>query len=376
MTKRWMTLLGSVLAASTACAAEPSGSDSVGHWYVVPKVGGTITDHTRDVDNSLFYGLAIGKHLNEDWSAELNLLTGRHDGKGVAPDQRIGDVSADVLRVFNRESTFAPYLTGGIGVVEDDLKPGPSRSNFLAQVGVGALVQLWENASGSSSFSLRPELKARWDANDKLDRPLDLLAGIGFQFAFGAPRPVAVASLSATPPPAPAASVAPPAPVAKPAALDSDGDGVLDDRDQCPGTPRGTAVDAAGCPLKGAITLVGVLFENNSSKLTGTSSAVLDPLATELKAHPRLRIEVQGHTDSVGSDAYNLKLSQARAQTVRDYLVSNGVPVAELTAKGYGEAQPLADNKSAEGRARNRRVVMSVLDNPGDVEIKKGGEGR
>lgn len=373
MTKRWMTLLGSVLAASTACAAEPSGNDSVGHWYVEPRVGGTITDDARDVDNSLFYGLAVGKHLNEDWSAELNLLTGRHDGESGGPDQRISAVSADVLRVFDRESRFAPYLTGGIGVIEDDLKPGASRSNFLAQAGVGALVQLWESESGSSSFSLRPELKARWDANDKLDRPLDLLAGLGFQFAFGAPRPAAVVSLPPAPAPAP---VAPPPPAAKPAVLDSDGDGVLDDRDRCPDTPSGTAVDAVGCPLKGAITLVGVLFENDSSKLTGTSSAVLDPLATGLKAHPRLRIEVQGHTDSVGSDAYNLKLSQARAETVRDYLVSHGVPAAELTAKGYGETQPIAENKSADGRAQNRRVVMSVLDNPGDVEIKRSGEGR
>jgi OOP family OmpA-OmpF porin len=85
-----------------------------------------------------------------------------------------------------------------------------------------------------------------------------------------------------------------------------------------------------------------------------------------------LRIEVQGHTDAVGSAPFNLKLSQARAESVREYLVTHGVPAEELSAKGYGKTQPIADNKTAAGRAQNRRVVMSVLENPGDVEVKQG----
>jgi OOP family OmpA-OmpF porin len=355
--------------AGAVWGADPVGNDFVGRWYVAPELGGTITDHSRSVDNGLFYGLAIGKHLTPEWSAELNVLSGSYDGKHGAPDQRITTVSADALRVFNRDSSFAPFLTAGVGVANDDLSPGGSRSNFMAQAGVGALVQAWQNSSGSVAFSLRPLAKLRWDDNGRLDRPLDFLIGVGFELAFGAPHAAPAAVLAA---PAAVAAVPEPAPrpEAKPALLDSDGDGVSDDKDQCPNTPHGTAVDANGCPLTGSITLVGVNFENNSARLSSESSATLDPFAAALRQHHRLRIEVQGHTDAVGSAPYNLRLSQARAEAVRDYLVGHGVPAAELTARGYGKTEPIADNATAEGRARNRRVVMKVLENPGDVEIK------
>ena len=147
-----------------------------------------------------------------------------------------------------------------------------------------------------------------------------------------------------------------------------------DNIDRCPNTPPGVAVDEYGCPRKGSVTLEGVTFETNSATLTGQSSAVLDKVADELKAHPRLKVELQGHTDSVGSDAYNLKLSSRRAAAVRDYLVNQGVSPTQLTSKGYGESVPVADNKTAAGRAKNRRVVMSVLDNPGDVDVTGQGK--
>lgn len=85
-------------------------------------------------------------------------------------------------------------------------------------------------------------------------------------------------------------------------------------------------------------------------------------------------MEVQGHTDSTGTAAYNLKLSQERADAVRDYLVNHGVPPDELTARGYGLTMPIADNKTAAGRAQNRRVVLQVLENPGDLQIKQQGD--
>ncbi len=166
------------------------------------------------------------------------------------------------------------------------------------------------------------------------------------------------------PPPVAAAPPPPPPPPAPPA--DSDGDGVTDNQDQCPGTPAGVAVDALGCPRKGSITLEGVTFEVNSATLTAGSGTVLNGVATDLKKYPRLRIELQGHTDSSGSDAYNLKLSQQRADSVREHLVEQGVATQQLISKGYGESKPIDSNTTAEGRAHNRRVVMTVLDNPGD----------
>jgi OOP family OmpA-OmpF porin len=130
------------------------------------------------------------------------------------------------------------------------------------------------------------------------------------------------------------------------------------------------AVDSSGCTQQGEITLVGVGFETNSATLTSESRAVLDPVATDLKKYSELGIELQGHTDSVGADQYNLRLSQRRADAVRDYLLSEGVSASQVVARGYGESQPTASNTTPEGRAQNRRVVMKVLRNPGSVEIK------
>jgi OOP family OmpA-OmpF porin len=211
---------------------------------------------------------------------------------------------------------------------------------------------------------LRPELKARWSfpsENNPQDKFLDYYAGLGFQFAFGNARPEPAPAAEPTPPP-------PPPPPAPPA--DSDGDGVIDARDKCPDTPRGVAVDQDGCPRRGAITLQGVTFEFDSATLTPESRPVLDEAAADLKRYPRLKVELQGHTDSRGADAYNMKLSAARANAVREYLISQGVPAEQLTSRGYGETQPVADNTTDEGRARNRRVDMHVLENPGDVDVK------
>ena len=147
---------------------------------------------------------------------------------------------------------------------------------------------------------------------------------------------------------------------------DSDGDKVCDGLDKCPGTPAGQAVDTVGCqalfaPEKPTLILEGVTFENDSAQLKPESAATLDSVAASLVASPDVRVEVEGHTDSTGSDAYNLKLSQKRAESVRDYLVSKGVPAARLEAKGYGESQPIAKNDSEQGRARNRRVELKKL---------------
>jgi OOP family OmpA-OmpF porin len=132
-------------------------------------------------------------------------------------------------------------------------------------------------------------------------------------------------------------------------------------------------VDKDGCPIADVV-LLGVNFETNSSTLTAQSKPVLDEVAKGLQDHHRLKVEIQGHTDSTGSAAYNLGLSQRRADSVRDYLESQGVPAAQLTTKGYGLTQPVASNATKEGRLQNRRVVMHVLENPGDIPVKDAGK--
>jgi len=141
---------------------------------------------------------------------------------------------------------------------------------------------------------------------------------------------------------------------------DTDGDGIADYLDKCPGTAKGVRVDNSGCKLQARIQLRGVNFGNNSAKLTGASSAVLNDMATTLNRYPDQKVEIAGHTDSRGARSYNMSLSQKRAAAVRSYLISKGVSAGNLTSKGYGPDSPIADNKTRAGRASNRRVEMRL----------------
>lgn len=166
---------------------------------------------------------------------------------------------------------------------------------------------------------------------------------------------------------------------------DSDGDGVSDGYDQCPGTPVATKVDRVGCPLptptptpapvrrvpkatkSAKVTTSGtwlykdIQFETNSWYLKPTSYVVLDEIAGGLKNDTGFRVEVQGHSDSRGKRDYNIGLSLKRAQTVRDYLIQRGIDAKRITAKGYGPDRPIDNNETAAGRANNRRVELKPL---------------
>ncbi len=132
-------------------------------------------------------------------------------------------------------------------------------------------------------------------------------------------------------------------------------------------------MDKDGCPIADVV-LLGVNFATDSSTLTAQSKPVLDEVAKGLIAHPRLKIEIQGHTDSTGSATHNLGRSQRRAEAVRDYLISQNVPAGQLMTKGYGQTQPVQSNATPQGRLQNRRVVMHVLENPGDIPVKDAGK--
>ena len=139
-------------------------------------------------------------------------------------------------------------------------------------------------------------------------------------------------------------------------AHDSDGDGVPDYLDKCPETPLGSVVDTDGCPYT-ILTLSDVHFEFDSANLTSQAHTVLNQATSAINANAST-VSVEGHTDSTGSDDYNLGLSQRRAQSVVDYLVSQGVSSSKLRAKGYGEGSPITSNATREGRAKNRRVEI------------------
>jgi OmpA-OmpF porin, OOP family len=108
------------------------------------------------------------------------------------------------------------------------------------------------------------------------------------------------------------------------------------------------------------VTLGDVLFETGKADLRPGALRNLYPLVTFLQQYPERRVVIEGHTDSVGSDAYNLDLSQRRADAVRDFLLQNGVTPAQLTTRGYGKASPVASNNTAEGRQQNRRVELII----------------
>lgn len=142
--------------------------------------------------------------------------------------------------------------------------------------------------------------------------------------------------------------------------LDSDGDGVYDYMDECPGTPLGDTVDAKGCSIN--FTLSGdVLFDTASAKIKPEAYRVLDNLYDQLTSVGVSQLNVIGHADSRGSQAYNQGLSERRAESVRQYLINKGMSPSSLVAKGSGELYPVADNSTEVGRRLNRRVEFEVV---------------
>jgi len=155
---------------------------------------------------------------------------------------------------------------------------------------------------------------------------------------------------------------------------DNDGDGLTDLEDECPlesETENGYK-DEDGCPDKPGETIrvvnekivinEKIHFDTGKAKIQNQSYSVLNELAAVLEENPAVKlVRIEGHTDNRGAEAYNRKLSQRRADSVRDYLINQGVSPNRLAAEGYGESKPIAPNDTAEGRRNNRRVEFDIL---------------
>lgn len=144
---------------------------------------------------------------------------------------------------------------------------------------------------------------------------------------------------------------------------DDDGDNVVNHLDECPNTRVRAPVDAHGCEIRSTVELRGVNFATSSDRLLTGAEQVLDDTIEWLRQNPHLVVEVAGHTDSDGAASANLGLSERRANTVRDYLINGGISPSRLTARGYGESEPIADNATTEGKAENRRVELKIMNN-------------
>lgn len=139
-------------------------------------------------------------------------------------------------------------------------------------------------------------------------------------------------------------------------ALDTDNDSVIDAKDKCPGTPRGATVNIQGCWV-----LNDLNFDTGRSSIKGGGSESLDAAAKVLRKNPRLKVEIMGHTDSTGTASFNQMLSEKRAKTVFNALVSRGVSPDRLFTRGYSESKPITSNETRSGRAMNRRVHMNLI---------------
>ena len=368
----------------------------------------TLVTSTHYDDGGL-YGAVLGWTINPGWDWGLFSVAFRPE---VEYSMRLNDqeVSNDVLNGFsddaghiryksvipnlwfdfNANGRVKPYVGGGFGwgeVYVNDLNYQGNRSasngqhdnGEVFQVGAGIAFDVtskfttsldWRHLNtevfefnlvdGSPTRSIREDYRAE-----------GLVLTLRYAFLHKEPEPPAPPP---PPPPAPVAVVEPAGPV------DSDGDGIPDDLDNCPDTPPGVKVDENGCPLPeckdpvpgqpvnlegcaegDVIILRGVTFEFDKVTLTKEAELVLDEVGAALNRSRVIEVELRGHTDSIGSDAYNQSLSEGRALSVKNYLANTGVDPARMTPLGFGESQPIADNGTKEGRALNRRVELKVV---------------
>ncbi len=233
---------------------------------------------------------------------------------------------------------WRPYVAFGIGDQDREWTTEDySERDTLLNLGAGVKRALGGN------WEFRTDVRA-FNSLDNEYTDLALNAGISYLFG-GSPAPVKAA----------------PAPVVE---KDSDGDGVLDSKDQCPDTPSTHKVDAVGCSLKLTETVaieLNITFDTAKSIIKPEFENEVAKLAAFMNQYADTVVTVEGHTDSQGSDAYNQKLSQSRADSVKAALITkHGIAADRVNAIGYGEAKPVADNMTAAGREQNRRVVGQV----------------
>lgn len=327
-----------------AAASEPSVYLSVLGTYLRPDdARGPNPDVQRGAGFELLYGTQYSSGFG--WEAQLFgdiIETGANNGT----DYYRPGLGVDGFYAFGDRSGFTPFVLLGIGGAYDDAFPDERDDYaFYANAGVGFVTA---PLTERGSLKLRGELRYVYD--DFESGYSDYKAGLGIEIPLFAPREDVAISVEQT-----TRVVEVPTGL-----LDTDGDGVIDEADQCPDTPPDTRVDGQGCTLPDVIDLEGVTFEFDSARLRPDAETILDWAADILKKYPDMVVEVAGHTDSLGPEAYNLKLSQQRAEAVRDYLIAKGAGAAQMTAKGYGESEPKASNDTEAGRERNRRVELRV----------------
>jgi OOP family OmpA-OmpF porin len=299
------------------------------------------------------YGHPLGQSR---WTWELQTFAGliNVQPRMVSDSQNYG-AGLDFTYRFRREG-LSPFVLLGGGVLRDEVALDAfSDTDYFANAAFGLVT----GGLGRSEIRLRTEVRYVRDAFEtgneghKNDRRLAL----GVEIPLGRHTVEVEREVVREVPREVTREV--PAQI-----VDSDNDGVPDQNDRCPGTLEGLATDNRGCAAKAeqaSVRLEGVTFELNSARLTPQAEETLRRVTEALRGEPNLRAEIAGHTDSSGDAAYNQRLSQERASSVLEFLVSQGIDRDRLVARGYGEERPVASNDTPAGRERNRRVEFNVL---------------
>ena len=356
---------------------------------------GTSTELDTEYDRDFGYGASFGYKFSNPLRLELEYHVGENDIKGSNSSLEVESLMGNLWYDFRAGERLRPYVGGGLGMATMDLD-GVEDDVMIGQLGAGVNYNLTPRLVLDAGYRYAVSEDPTFDAGSStLETEYEsqsLLLGLRYNFfdakygvqdadgdgvadeadqCPGTPRGVQVDSVGCPLdgdkdgvadyldkcPSTPAGEEVD----AQGCSLDGDGDGVVDADDMCPDTPAGTEVMSNGCGGEQSVVLRGVNFELNSAQLTVNAETILDGVAATLSSSPGFNVELQGHTDSMGSDSYNMNLSQNRAKSVKNYLVNQGVESGRLTARGYGEEQPIASNDTAEGRAENRRVELKVL---------------
>lgn len=297
----------------------------------------------------LLLGSQKSQRVNTEFSLSYSVLETDRNGVTDAHDWQ-AQLGYDWLWFFDREG-WQPFGLIGGSLTHEERQPDDHTHPSL-NAGLGLLKELTEHGT-----AFRIEARYVYHFDDERicrngggcdtthnDDPGDVRIALGFQ------TPLTAKPVELPPPPPP------------PPPADSDGDGVVDGVDECPNTQQGLKVDKVGCAVKQVFELEGVNFEFDKATLQTNAENILDEAAMSLEGQPSVKVEIAGHTDSQGPDAYNQGLSERRANTVKDYLVEKGANADNLTAVGYGESEPVASNDTLEGREENRRVELRILE--------------
>jgi len=340
------------LAIAASAATGTAQAVDYGNWYLAPRIGVVIPDSHRQTQNSLLGGFGVGFWVNPNFAADIEYTINNADYKNSSPfaTKQWETQGLDVAgRYFfgTPDTSWRPFVMGSFGAVHHAAAfQAPRGWGPAVAVGVGVQYAM------SNSIALRGEVDYRRN-RDTVSIPGrasygDVLATVGLVISMNHPAP---------PPPAPAPEAAPPPPPPPPPPAAE------------PPAPQKVVIELRGVnfqfdrPRPGQTDINGIL-----DKPVADSVAILDQAADTLKRYPDTQIQIDGYTDSIGSQAYNLKLSDRRAEFVANYLTAHGVPASQITGtKGFGKSDPVASNKTAEGRMRNRRVEFKV-ENAGSME--------